>query len=167
MPVVGVVGHSDLTPGTLELAETTFRESLEPIVEQGITGVVRAGSGIPVVFARVLRQLGGRLMVMLPKGSARSAPLPDSQHPAVDELLLRADEVWDLPFDPADRDASVTADEQLVRSCDRLFAVWDGSPSGRRDATAHLVAYARSLGIAVEVMWPAGAERMGVSPLAK
>ncbi|MFB6931801.1 hypothetical protein [Streptomyces chartreusis] len=43
----------------------------------------------------------------------------------------------------------------------RVLAVWDGSPSGGRDATAHLVAFARSSGVDVEVLWPDGASRRG------
>ncbi|WP_434095060.1 hypothetical protein [Streptomyces albidoflavus] len=64
-----------------------------------------------------------------------------------------------LPFDPLDRDACVTVDEQLVSGCARALAVWDGSASCGRDATAHMVAYARARGIPVEVVWPAGAAR--------
>lgn len=40
-----------------------------------------------------------------------------------------------------------------------MLAVWDGSPSDGRDATAHLVAFARATGVPVEILWPAGATR--------
>ncbi len=51
-----------------------------------------------------------------------------------------------LPYDPEGRDACVEADERMIRTSRRLLAVWDGSPSDERDATAHLVAYARAQG---------------------
>ncbi|WP_149547580.1 hypothetical protein [Streptomyces marokkonensis] len=41
-------------------------------------------------------------------------------------------------------------------------AVWDGSPSDGRDATAHLVTCARARGVPVEAVWPAGAAREAV-----
>ncbi|MCH5674847.1 hypothetical protein [Streptomyces gilvus] len=50
--------------------------------------------------------------------------------------------------------------QSLLRSCARLPAVWDGSPSDSRDATAHLVAFARDSGMDVEVLWPEGAGRV-------
>jgi hypothetical protein len=55
-----------------------------------------------------------------------------------------------------DRNACVSADERLVECCRQLLADWDGSPSPGRDATAHLVAFARTCGIPVEVLWPQG-----------
>ncbi|MFD8675693.1 hypothetical protein ACFV1A_21700 [Streptomyces seoulensis] len=75
------------------------------------------------------------------------------------ELLALAEGIKVLPFDPLDRDACVSADEQLIRGCGRLWAIWDGSPSCGHDATAHMVAYARAHGIPVDVVWPAGAAR--------
>ncbi|WP_225801717.1 nucleoside 2-deoxyribosyltransferase [Streptomyces sp. NK15101] len=64
-----------------------------------------------------------------------------------------------MDYDPADAPACVRADERMIRACSRVLAVWDGSPSTARDATAHLVAYARGLGRSVDVLWPVGAER--------
>ena len=65
-----------------------------------------------------------------------------------------------LEYDPSSRGSCVGADESLIKSCSRVLAVWDGSPSSGRDATADLVAFARSQGIDVDVFWPAGAVRM-------
>lgn len=45
-----------------------------------------------------------------------------------------------LPFDPLDRDACVTVDEQLVSGGARVLAVWGGFASCGGDATAHMVA---------------------------
>ncbi|UIX34231.1 hypothetical protein [Streptomyces sp. GQFP] len=41
-----------------------------------------------------------------------------------------------------------------------MLAIWDGTASNGRGTTAHLVAYGRSHGIDVEVLWPVGAERV-------
>jgi hypothetical protein len=87
------------------------------------------------------------------------ALLPQRDRMAVGELLALAQQVRLLAYDPADRDACVGADEQVIAGCGQLVAVWDGSPSSGRDATAHLVAYARAHGVPVEVLWPEGAAR--------
>ncbi|NEC79785.1 hypothetical protein G3I38_11120, partial [Streptomyces sp. SID7958] len=78
---------------------------------------------------------------------------------ATGELLTLADRVRLLEYDPADRDACVRADERMVADGSLLLAVWDGSPSDGRDATAHLVAFARARGVPVDVVWPEGAAR--------
>jgi hypothetical protein len=65
-----------------------------------------------------------------------------------------------LEYDPTDRDACIGADERVLRACARVLAIWDGTASSGRDTTAHLVAYARSHGIDVEVLWPDGAGRV-------
>ncbi|MDW8804750.1 hypothetical protein P1P68_08110 [Streptomyces scabiei] len=75
-------------------------------------------------------------------------------------MLLLSEQVRLLDYDPADPDACVRADEWLLRACARVLAIWDGTVSDGRDAIAHLVAYARRLGIDVEVLWPDGAERV-------
>ncbi|MEU6849408.1 hypothetical protein ABZ901_05670 [Actinacidiphila alni] len=72
---------------------------------------------------------------------------------------LTAEHVRPVSFDPRDRDACLTAGEGLVRCCRRMPAVWDGSWPTGRDATAHLVTYARGRGVPLEVVRPDGAAR--------
>ncbi|MFI9630462.1 hypothetical protein [Streptomyces sp. NPDC052042] len=152
------MGHADLTPDTWKLIRGELRERLEGL-PQDTTGLVRAGAGVPPVFGRLMRETGRRLVVLLPERSEVLADAPPRDREAHRELLALAEGIRMLPFDPLDRDARVSADEQLVGGCARLLAVWDGSPSSGRDATAHLVAYARARGIPVEVVWPPGAAR--------
>jgi hypothetical protein len=156
--VIVAVGHADLTAPALELVQTALRDHLDRLGE-GAAGLVRAGAGVPVVFGRAVRAAGRRLVVTLPTQRAVPAVLPEPDRSGAAELLTLAEEVRLLGFDPADRDACVSADERLVAACRKVYAVWDGSPSDGTDATAHLVAYARSRGIPVEVVWPAGAAR--------
>ncbi|MEU1514510.1 hypothetical protein ABZ490_20505 [Streptomyces sp. NPDC005811] len=156
--MIAVVGHADVTPESLGLieAELVARLEREP---DGDPGVVRAGGGAPVAFARALRVAGRDLVVVIPTSGMVPALLPERDRMPTGELLLLAREVRLLTYDPGDRDACVGADEEIVAGCRRLVAVWDGSPSDGRDATAHLVAYARARGVEVEVLWPAGAAR--------
>lgn len=156
--MITAVGHADLTAGTLELLEAELRARLDHLAE-GAAGLVRAGAGLPVVFGHAVREAGRKLVVLLPSQETVPAALPAPDQAVAGELLMLAEHVRLLPFDPADRDACVSADERLIACCRQVLAVWDGSPSNGRDATAHLVAFARARGIPVEVPGPAGAAR--------
>ncbi|MGH1555205.1 hypothetical protein ACRAWF_35055 [Streptomyces sp. L7] len=57
----------------------------------------------------------------------------------------------------------MAADERMIAGSRQLLAVWDGSPSDGRDATAHLVAYARAHGVPVEHRVAAGRRTRGHS----
>lgn len=160
--MIAAVGHTDLTGDTLDLVEHELRAALAGL--PGDTpGLVRAGAGVPVAFGRAARAAGRDLIVLTPTQGLVPALLPERDRMATGELLLLARQVRLLPYDPADRDACVAADERMIAECRHLFAVWDGSPSNGRDATAHLVAYARAHGIEVEVVWPDKAAR-GTTP---
>ncbi|MFH8369544.1 hypothetical protein [Streptomyces sp. NPDC018031] len=161
--MIAAVGHADLTADTLELLETELRTRLERLAE-GATGLVRGGAGLPLVFGRAMREAGRRLTLLLPARGALPAVLPERDRHAAGELLLLAEQVRLLPFDPADRGDCISTDERIIQSCRRVLVVWDGSPSDGSDATAHLVAFARARGIPVEVLWPAGASRAGGTP---
>src|SRR5690606_1549772 len=78
---------------------------------------------------------------------------------ATGELLTLADRARLLEGGPADRAAAVRADGRMVADGSLLLAVGAGSASGGRDATAHLVAYARARGVPVDGVWPEGAAR--------
>ncbi|MER6526568.1 hypothetical protein [Streptomyces sp. NPDC001508] len=157
--MIAVVGHPDLTAPTLTMIEEALGRRLAGFARAGRAGLVRAGQGLPVVFGRAARKAGLALVTVLPARNGVPAVLEEHDRKAAGELLLLSDQVRLLEYDPVDRGACVGADESLLRTCRRLVAIWDGSPSNGRDATAHLVAYARSSGIDVEVFWPDGAAR--------
>ncbi|MFD1659001.1 hypothetical protein ACFSL4_12470 [Streptomyces caeni] len=159
--MIAVVGHPDLTVPTLTLLEEELRTRLAEFARVGKAGLVRAGHGLPLAFGRAARKAGMALVTVLPARGGVPAQLAEPDRKAAGELLLLSEQVRLLEYDPADRGACVGADENLLRSCVRLLAVWDGSPSNGRDATAHLVAFARSHGVDVEVLWPDGAEHVG------
>jgi hypothetical protein len=157
--LIVAVGHGDLTPATLELVEAELRTRME-LLGEGVTGLVRAGAGLPVAFGRAVRAAGRRkLVVLLPAQQSVPAVPPGHDRTGAGELLMLAGQVRLMALDPADRDACIGADERLVAAGDAVLAVWDGSPSTGRDATAHLVAHARARGVPVDVVWPAGARR--------
>ncbi|MFD6421333.1 hypothetical protein [Streptomyces sp. NPDC060198] len=156
--MIAVVGHRDLSAHTLELVETELRARLARLTG-GAPACVRAGAGLPLASARAAREAGRALTVLLPAQGAVPAVLPEPDRRATGEMLVLAACVRLLAFDPQNRDACVGADETLVGGSRSVLAVWDGSPSDGSDATAHLVAFARTRGIPVEVVWPDGAAR--------
>jgi hypothetical protein len=158
--VIAVVGHADLAPWTLALLEEELCARLARCAEAGRTGLVRVGQSLPVAFGRAAQQAGLALVAVVPTLNRVPALLRDRDRRAAGELLLLSQQVRLVEYDPADRDACVRADERLLRACARVVAIWDGTASNDRDTTAHLVAYARSHGIDVEVVWPDGAERL-------
>ncbi|OSY52622.1 hypothetical protein BG846_01713 [Streptomyces fradiae ATCC 10745 = DSM 40063] len=153
-----MVGHTDLTTETLTLVEAELSARLLREAD-GAKGVVRVGAGVPVAAGRAARRAGRPLVVLLPAQGSVPAVLPYRDRHAAGELLLLAEQMRLMPYDPEGRDACVAADERMITTSRRLLAVWDGSPSNGRDATAHLVAFARARGIPVDVVWPAGATR--------
>ncbi|GLP67245.1 hypothetical protein TUSST3_38670 [Streptomyces sp. TUS-ST3] len=158
--MITAVGHADLTADTLTLVEVELRARLEQQFAQ-TSAVVRAGAGVPLAFGRAARAAGRELVVVTPSQGLVPALLPQRDRMPTGELLMLAQQARLLAYDPADRDACVGADERMITGCRQLLAVWDGSPSSGRDATAHLVAYARTHGVPVEVVWPRGAVREG------
>ncbi|WP_405810246.1 hypothetical protein OG729_36270 [Streptomyces sp. NBC_00210] len=158
--MIAVVGHRDLTAPTLALLETELGSRLAGFARAGKAGLVRAGQGLPVAFGRAARAAGLALVTVLPTAAGVPAPLRERDRRAAGELLLLSEQVRLLEYDPASGSSCVAADESLLRTCARVLAVWDGSPSNSRDATAHLVAFAHGRGIEVDVLWPAGACRM-------
>lgn len=158
--LIAVVGHADLAPWTLALLEEELRARLAQCAEAGRTGLVRIGRGLPVAFGRAAKQAGLALVTVVPTLNRVPALLRERDRLAAGELLLLSEQVRLVEYDPADRDACIRADERLLRACARVLAIWDGTASNGHDTTAHLVAYARSHGIDVDVLWPDGAERM-------
>ncbi|MQY15039.1 hypothetical protein SRB5_52160 [Streptomyces sp. RB5] len=159
--MIGIVGHADLTPPSLRLLEGELRTRLEGLTPRATDGVARVGSRLSVAFGRAARAAGLRLIALVPAYDRLPALPPGSGDAgAAGETLLLADQVRLIEYDPTLTVPDITADEQLVGACRRLLAVWDGSRSTARDATAHLVAYARGLGIEVDVVWPPGAARL-------
>ncbi|OLZ63148.1 hypothetical protein AV521_39825 [Streptomyces sp. IMTB 2501] len=160
--MIVVVGHPDLTASTLALLEEELRSRLAGFARAGRAGLVRAGKGLPVAFGRAARKAGLAMVTVLPSRNGVPAYIAEPDRKAAGELLLLSQQVRLVEYDPADRTSCISADEGLLRSCARVLAVWDGSPSSGKDATAHLVAYARSHGVDVEVLWPQGAEHGAV-----
>ncbi|WP_042404910.1 hypothetical protein [Streptacidiphilus carbonis] len=155
--MIAAVGHADLTADTLELVAAELVAAVERC--EPSLALVPAGAGLPLVFGRAVHRAGLPLVLLLPTQRGVPALLDGRDRAAAGELIMLAGQVRLVPWDGADRGARISAEERLIASCRRVLAVWDGSPSDGADATAHLVAFALTSGVAVEVLWPAGAMR--------
>ncbi|OLZ63135.1 hypothetical protein AV521_39730 [Streptomyces sp. IMTB 2501] len=156
--MTAAAGHTDPTPDRLNLVQAELRAALERLPERR-TALARAGAGVPVAFGRAVRAAGRELVLVTLTQGLVPALLPARDRVAPGELVSLAWQVRLLAYDLAVRDACVGADERIIAQCRQLLAVWAGSPSNGRDATAHLVAYARAHGVPVEVVWPQRAAR--------
>lgn len=161
--MITVVGHGDLTAPTLAMLESELTSRLTACAAADGTLVIRAGQGLPVVAGRAAGAAGLAPVTVLPAKAGLPVPLRQGHRP-VEELLKLSQQTRLLEYDPSSRDSCIAADETLIRKCAKILAVWDGSPSTDRDATAHLVAYALGRGVEVEVLWPEGARRIPWGP---
>ncbi|MFC7550129.1 hypothetical protein [Plantactinospora sp. GCM10030261] len=159
MARIGITGHVLLGPGTAELVSACLARDLRPHAGPGLHGVTCLADGADQLFARTVLTLGGTYEVIIPAADYRARAVGPDNRPTFDDLLSRARSVTYMPFPHSGRAAYLAASEELLRRCDRLIAVWDGNPSTGVGDTADVVRLARSRGLPVTVLWPAGARR--------
>lgn len=159
MPRFGITGHMNLTPDSVPLVYNAIAEALVPYKGDDLIGVSCIARGADSIFAQALLDAGGKLEVILPSTNYREQKVKPNHAPQFDELMRRATTVRIMPFAEANREAYEAANDVLVSSSDRLFAVWDGQTSADKGGTAAVVEFARSKGKRVEVIWPDGVAR--------
>lgn len=159
MPRIAVTGHMDLTAESAPLVYQAVVDELAPYAGDGLTGISCIARGADSVFAQAVLDVGGKLEVVLPAAGYREQKVKADHAPQFDELMRRATTVRIMPFTEANRPAYEAANEVLISTCDKLFAVWDGQRGVDKGGTASVVGYARSRCVPVEVIWPEGASR--------
>lgn len=156
---IGGTGHSNLSPESAQLVFGALRDALALHAGDGLHGITCLAAGADQLFARAILSLGGRYDVILPAPDYRDTVVKPGNLADFDALIADASDVQFMPFETSGREAYMAASETLVTRSDRLLAVWDGKPSGGLGGTADVVAHARHVGVAVDVIWPAGARR--------
>jgi hypothetical protein len=153
---LAITGHRGLSA---ELEAEIDRMIRSAVAETGaVVGVSCLADGADAVFAQAVLDVGGSLVAVLPAARYRET-LPEDYRPVYDRLLARAGKVVQLPFVTPDPHAYMEAGKRMVDESDLLLAVWDGQPGRGPGGTADVVAYARSRGVPVTVLWPEGAIR--------
>jgi hypothetical protein len=159
MPRIGITGHANLPEATAELVYRALYDALAAHPSEDLHGVTCLADGADQLFARAVLDTGGTFEVILPAPDYRDRKVKPHNLTAFDELLAAAAQVTTMPFEASGREAYMAASQELLRRSERVFAVWDGGPSGGFGGTADVVAAARDAGLPVEVFWPEGALR--------
>lgn len=154
---IGITGHRDLTPRTIDLVRSEFVAQLAQIPGQ-VTGISCLAEGADQLFARAVLKHGGQLDAIVPSLDYRDHMSPDGQR-EFDRLMATAYRVTRLPYPESNPAAHMAASLVLVERSELLLAVWDGQPARSFAGTADVVAYARQLNVPVTVVWPAGSSR--------
>ena len=158
MPTIGITGHRALPPDIARYARDEIHRVLLRFRPDDLVGLSCLADGADTIFAEAVREVGGRLVVVVPAAAYRDG-LPADHHPTYDRLLAAATAVRRLPYRDSTPEAHMAASRLIVDEADELVAVWDGLPARGFGGTADVVAYAREAGTAVTVIWPSGRTR--------
>jgi len=156
--VVGCTGHQQMPPEARAYADREMRLLLGS-TGPSIVGVSSLAAGADQSFAYAIREVGGRLHVVIPSDGYESTFTQPEDLRSYRRLLAGATTVVTLSFPEPSEAAFFAAGKAVVDECDVLFAVWDGKPAQGLGGSADIVSYARSQGKAVQVLWPDGVSR--------
>lgn len=156
---IGITGHSNLAADSVPIVRKALADALAPYADGDLVGLSCLARGADQLFAEVVLDAGGKLEVVLPSVDYREAKVKPGNLEQFDGLLIRSALVRYMPHRTAGRAAYEAANETILGTVDRLVAVWDGLPSGGRGGTGDAVEAARTRGVPVDVVWPAGARR--------
>jgi hypothetical protein len=160
---VAVTGHMELSEETVPLVRAALERLLRMFEPSGLVGLSCVAAGADSLFAESVLAAGGRLVAVLPSRDYRESTVKPEHSETYDRLTAAADEVVVLPYETVERKAYEAANAVLLDRADRLVAIWDGNPASEEKAgtMAGIVAGARTVGLAVDVVWPSGAVRTG------
>jgi hypothetical protein len=155
--LVGFAGHQTITPRTRQLVAGAIKASLQE--ETNPIGVTSLAAGADQLFAQIVLDMGGSIIVILPAKRYEESFKQQNDLANFRRLLSEAEEVIAMPFEGASEEAYWAAGQETVRRAHRLLAVWDGEPAGGLGGTADVVQLARDQGKPVTVIWPEGSSR--------
>lgn len=157
MTTIGVTGHQGIPAAALPYVVEGIRTQLAA-ASGPVTGFSSLAAGTDQIFARELLEVGGRLVAVIPSHGYEQTFDSDGRA-EYEALLAAAEQTVVLDFPEPSEAAFMAAGTEVIDRCDLLIAVWDGVPARGLGGTADAVAYARSLGREVVVIWPAGVKR--------
>jgi hypothetical protein len=164
---VGITGHTDLGWATIRLVAYALREQLRRLRRDPseprppLIGVSCLAPGADCVFAAVVLHLGGELEVILPSADYADSQVSKRHALVFTRLLRRASSVRTAvpPGEETGPRAYAAANDLMLDSVDRLFAVWNGAGPAVLGGTAHAVSAAEKRQLPVTVIWPEGSRR--------
>lgn len=152
---VGVTGHQSIPWA----AEAFVREEIATALARrgnDLIGVSSLAAGADQIFASQVLDGGGQLLVVVPCARYEASFDDAAALARFRELLLAAVMVEQLPFSEPSEAAFLAAGHRVIDESDALIAVWDGLPARGLGGTGDAVAYAKSRGKDVEIIWPTG-----------
>ncbi|MEV6598728.1 hypothetical protein AB0M36_17985 [Actinoplanes sp. NPDC051346] len=153
----GVTGHRTLPPSIADRAMDHWRRALP--TGAGLRGVSSLADGADQLFATHVLAAGGTLEAVLPWADYADSLTANGSRARFDNLVRAAATVITMPYAGPCEEGFLAAGQALVDRCDHLFAVWDGLPARGLGGTGDVVAYARSRGLPVTVLWIDGLRR--------
>ncbi|MFD6231247.1 hypothetical protein ACFWFZ_30945 [Streptomyces sp. NPDC060232] len=158
MKRIGVTGHRSLPDAVLGHVESGLRAVLGGR-EGPLEALSSLADGADQLFAAVALECGADLTVVIPSEDYEEAFEGTEALDRYQRLRRRATQEIRMGFARSTDEAYYAAGTYIADSCDRLVAVWDGRPARGHGGTAEIVAYARSLGKPVTVLWREGVSR--------
>jgi hypothetical protein len=155
--LIGITGHRTLSVATRKLISDALRDELAGVRDLVVVSSLAAGAD--QICAELALDAGGRLVVVLPAQKYEDSFSDETGLANFTRLLGRAAEIISMPFEQPGEEAYWAAGREVVDRANWLLAVWDGQPARGLGGTADVVAYARSMGKRVTVIWPDGAAR--------
>lgn len=157
MTRIGVSGHQRIPAAVVSQIVPQVRQLIAK-QPTPLIGYSSLAAGADQLVAQLVIDAGGDLHAVIP-AAGYDTTFDDDTLPTYRALLAAATTVTELPFTEPSEKAYDAAGHYVVDHSDILLALWDGEPSRGLGGTADAVAYARSIGRAVHVVWPDGVTR--------
>jgi hypothetical protein len=149
---VGVTGHQRRRGadwGWVAAEITSELARFTPAIE----GWTSLAAGTDQIFARIVLQLGGALVAVVPTDHYEKFFVTPDQVGEYHRLLGQCRQVIELNARNSGQ-AFVAAGHRIVCECAHMIAVWDGLPSRSPGSTADVVQYARQLNRPMTILDP-------------
>jgi hypothetical protein len=155
---IGITGHMNLTPTTVELVRTALKTELAQYDPADLVGVSCLAEGADSIFAQAILDAGGQLEALLPAPDYRDTRVSRAHLPTFDALVSQAHKIRYIA-EASSMQVYAEANTTMIETIEVLYAVWDGKPSTKTGGTADAVTIARAHGVQLWIVWPTNASR--------
>jgi hypothetical protein len=154
---VGFTGHQSFPQTAVAYIREEITRELREV--QDLEGLTALAAGADQIFAEEVLRAKGKLRAVLPSEGYESTFTDERDLRTFRSLVARCTHVETLDFKKPSEQAYLQAGRRIVELSDRMLAVWDGAHSRGIGGTADIVAYAKSLGRPLTVIWPKSLRR--------
>ncbi|MCD7439681.1 hypothetical protein K4B79_15770 [Streptomyces lincolnensis] len=154
---IGVTGHRTIPRSVLPAVRSGMRRQLGG--ERALEALSSLAAGADQLFADIALDSGVPVTAVIPGMDYEAHLGGDEVRSAFRRLLEACARRVDLPLEATHEKAYLAAGRWIVDHADQLVAVWDGYPARGEGGTGDVVAYARSTGVPVTVLWEPGVRR--------